>query len=225
MDNQKVGAISWNEPIKVGKVDRSNEFLRLNDGSNVVRIFTDSYQTSVHRYKTEQDKDKDLGKRIPCSAPTHKVCPLCSDGNKAGLRWLLGVIERTSGTTRILDVGPAVMTQLQKYNKTERYGSPQKYDIDITMDKSAPPASMFLVLPFPPDAMKEEDLKKVREFDLKRLEQLTTSPAPDFVLKLMNTYREKQGLPPKVWSASTATPVSASVEIQGSEFDFPQVDA
>lgn len=146
------GEISWDADVYGGQEKKQTNnkdlWLRLEDGSNVIRLVTQPFQYLVHK-GIKKKGDKGFGQKVKCSK-VHGSCPLCEMGLKAGPRWFLGVIDRKSNSYRVLDVSYQVFSQIRKLaRKTEVWGDPTKYDIDICVDKNGGPTGYYSVQPIP----------------------------------------------------------------------------
>lgn len=185
------GEISWNDDNFDGdnkkKENNKDIWLRLKEGSNEVRLITQPYQYLVHKYKKEGDPG--FGQKVYCSS-ANGSCPLC-DGfegqkpDKAKARWLLGVINRADGTAKILDVSYAVFGSIRKLARG-RWGDPTKYDIDIIVDKNAPPNGYYSVQPIEKTPLSATDQKLKDDFDLDELKRKVTPPTPEQVQKRLD---------------------------------------
>jgi hypothetical protein len=178
------GEISWNDDVFAGDKKQTNSkdlFIRLDEGSNEMRIVTQPFQYLVHKYKKEDDKG--FGQKVHCSM-MHGSCPLCATGDKAKARWLLGVISRKTGTYKILDISFAVFGQIRKYARATRWGDPTKYDIDIIVDKNGGATGYYSVQAIPKEPLSAED-QKVRDtqVDLDDLKRRVTPPSAEVVQK------------------------------------------
>ena len=79
------GELSWDSEFGGGsqKKPQSNwadTFLKLEKGSNEMRVVTSPYQYLVHVYKKDESNPKDFGQKVFCSNTPD--CPLCLMGNK-----------------------------------------------------------------------------------------------------------------------------------------------
>lgn len=144
------GEMSWNDDVNFGggEKKKKDEFLRLDDGSNVVRLLTQPHQYTTHK-GIKKAGEKGYGRKVSCSA-IHGSCPLCDLGHKVSSRWFLGVLDRKSGAYRILDISYQVFSQIRKLaRKVDVWGDPSKYDIDIIVDRNGKPADYYSVQPIP----------------------------------------------------------------------------
>jgi hypothetical protein len=181
------GEVSWNDDVFGGENKKQTNskdlFLRLDDGSNEIRIVTPPFQYLVHKYKKEGDIG--FGQKVKCSA-IYGSCPLCALGDKAKPRWLLGVISRKTGTYKILDISFAVFGQIRKYARnTKNFGDPTKYDINIEVDKNGSPTTYYTVQALSKEPLSADD-QKIRDtqVDLDDLKRRVTPPTPDQVQKI-----------------------------------------
>lgn len=184
------GEVNWNDEVQgVGNGNKNKEankdlWMRLEEGSNELRLVTQPFQYLVHKYKKEGDPG--FGQKVYCSS-IHKSCPLCDLGDKAKPRWLLGVISRKTGTYKILDVSFAVFSQIRKLAKnTQRWGDPTKYDIDIVVDKNGGATGYYSVQPISKEPLSAADTVIKESADLDDLKRRVTPPTPDLVQKRLD---------------------------------------
>jgi hypothetical protein len=184
------GEVSWSDDVFGGDKKNANNnkdlFLRLDEGSNEMRIVTQPFQYLVHKIKKDPNNPKDFGQKVSCSA-AHGNCPACESGDKAKPRWLLGVISRKTGTYKILDISFAVFSQIRKYARnTARWGDPTKYDIDIVVDKNGSPMSYYSVQAISKEPLSAADQMIKDAADIDDLKRRVTPLTPDQVQKRMN---------------------------------------
>jgi hypothetical protein len=184
------GEVSWDENVGGGggKFTSSKDlFMRLKNGSNEVRIITNPQQYMVHKYKPEGAQG--FGNKVMCSA-FHGSCPLCKEGDKAKPRWYVGVIDLTSHTYKILDIGSAVFLAI-KTLKSGRWGDPKGYDIDIVMNTNNPPQSFYAVQPIEKRPLTIEEQQIRDGVDYEDLKRRVTPPTPDKVLERIAFFNSK----------------------------------
>lgn len=226
MANVKYGLTSWDDVVLGGnnqsRENRKDKWLRLNKGSNVVRIVTLPHEYLTHNFKEEGDKG--FGTKIKCSK-FHGSCPICdmvSDERKelrAKRRWFVEVIDRKTQTLKTLDISSAIFGPIQKYSRMEVWGSPFKYDIDIQVDPSAGPQGYYTVAPLPHSPLSPADLEMKDSVNLDELKRLTTPPTPEEVRAMMNRYLEKNGGKAQMKNGKAAV----AMEDEG-EYSFPPVE-
>lgn len=180
MTNVIHGEVPWGEVNTEGpaKADGRDTFLRLEKGSNIVRIVTAPHQYTSHRYKKEGDPG--FGHKIMCSV-MHGSCPLCALGDKPKRRWLLGVIDRRTKSYKILDIGIAVFKSIQTLTRDDEWGEPSKYDLDIKMDPNGGAQNYYAVMPKIPRPLNAEDIQIKDMVDAEELKRRTLPPEPDKV--------------------------------------------
>lgn len=184
----KFGEVAWNDDLYAGQEKKQTNskdlWMRLDEGSNELRLITQPHQYLVHKYKKEGDTG--FGQKVNCSSANGE-CPLCKLGDKPKLRWLLGVISRKTGTYKILDVSYAVFGQIRKLaQNTARWGSPEKYDIDIVIDKNGGAVGYYTVQPISKEPLSAADQLIKDNVDLEDLKKRVTPPDAAFVQRRMD---------------------------------------
>lgn len=181
MSKAGYGLTSWDD-IELGTNNPMNNkdlFLKLDGGSNIVRVLTNPFAYEVHTYKEEGDPG--FGQRVLCSKE-HGQCPLCDIGNKSKKRWYLGVIDRKTQTYKLLDIGGAVCNGIQVLSRDEEYGAPIKYDIDIKVNKNGGPTNYYNVVPRPPRPLSDADITLKSKVDIEDLQRRCSPPTPSQVV-------------------------------------------
>lgn len=221
-DTVRFGVTTWDEvEIKSGNSFQSKKdvFMRLENGSNVIRCVTRPHQYHVHVFKEEGDSG--FGDKIMCSMPGHGSCPLCEKGDRPKRRWYLGVIDRKAGQYKILDISVSVFKAIQELSRDEDYGDPMKYDVDIKVDKKGGATGYYTVIPKPPKPLTAADIEIKNGVNTEDLQRKCTPISPEKVLERMAAARARKG------KAPAAKPSSApmSVDMTGSDDDltFPVV--
>lgn len=205
------GEVSWNDDVFPGsdgkKTNNSKDlFLRLEEGSNEMRLVTQPFQYLVHKYKKEGDPG--FGQKVSCSS-IHGSCPLCATNDKAKPRWLLGVISRKTGTYKILDISFAVFSQIRKLARnTQRWGDPTKYDIDIVVDKNGGATGYYSVQPISKEPLSAADQKIKDDADLDDLKRRVTPPTADVVQKRLDKINGVAAPSNPATAAAVAAPTS-----------------
>ncbi len=167
------------------KQQQKDLFLRLVDGNNEVRLVTAPYQYLIHKYKKEPNNPRDFGQKVGCSA-IHGSCQLCDAGDKAKPRWYFGVIDRKTGTYKVLDVSYAVFQDIRKLARNERWGDPTKYDIDIMVDKKGGATGYYTVMPIGKEPLSASDQVLKDNADLEDLKRRCTPPTIEQVQKRLD---------------------------------------
>jgi hypothetical protein len=182
---KKVGEISWTEPLGSGKkrVDFKDLYLNLANGSNMVRVITQPYQFYVHKYKPSEDT-KGYGFRIGCTTDP-KTCPVCKLENKPNRKWAIGVIDRKTNTTKILEITWMIFKSLQTYADDSEWGPPIKYDVNIIKDPTTP-SQFYSVVPKPAKPLSASDQQLIDAFDFSELERKCQPVAVEKVQERLN---------------------------------------
>lgn len=160
------GEISWETEEKQfdNKSLGKDAWMRLEKGSNVVRILTKPFQYVVHKAVKKESEGADpkkFGQKVKCSDPVgQKDCPLCEMGHKPGVRWFVGVLDKKTVSYKVLDISYQVYSQIKKLSDNKEYwGDPTKYDIDIIVDKNGGPTGYYSVQPLPHKPLTPEQQK------------------------------------------------------------------
>ena len=169
----KFGEQNWDD-VKISGDKEKTEFMRLQEGSNLVRILTLPYAYYQHRF--EPKGGKQWGYRISCSDPVHKNCPLCEQGNKPVRKWFLGVIDRRTNSYKILDVGFTIFKGLQLLARDEDWGpSLDAMDCDLINNPSQG-AQRYSVVCKPKRPLSASDLQIKEENGVEALIKRSTPP-------------------------------------------------
>lgn len=225
----KFGEISWEEAGNSSEKKNNNYkdvFLRLENGSNELRLITKPFQYLVHKYKPEGDKG--FGKNVRCSA-INGSCPLCETGDKAKTRWYLGVITRNTNTYKLLDISFSVFSQIKKLaQNTKRWGDPTKYDIDIIVDKNGGATGYYSVQAVGKEPLTAADMKIQDSVDIEDLKRRVAPPTYEQVQKRLEKIHQDLGTAFKLTSTKSevksSTPAPVSME-DDEETEFPSYDS
>lgn len=204
MSTKVVGKISWDEGDVGG-----NDFLSLEEGSNVVRLFSSPYQFYTAFVTDASGKNRKLRSAV-------KDCPLVQRGEKIQARWYVAALSRKTGKPGILEVGPQIFKQIVALSKKPKWGDPRAYDLDIVRQpKGSQP--LYVVSPEPKEALTSEEKALVNGFLEKvDLAKMTEAPTPDEVLEKLGEMGQ-----PMAARTSTAAASTASVSTDSSDdFDF-----
>lgn len=172
------GEPSWEDSTGGNKTSNKDIWMKLDNGSNEMRLLTKPYPYFCHTYKKEGDPG--YGQKINCSK-INGSCPLCDAGDKAKKRYLVGVLDRRTNAFKILDISSKIYDDLKKLNANKHWGDPLKYDISIEKDKNAPPASYYAVQPLSKSPLSAEDQLVRDDAPLDILVEKTTPPTPEYV--------------------------------------------
>ena len=188
--SEKFGLVSWDEDVNTGANQnrKRDEYMRLQGGSNRLRLVTKPFQYWVHKWKEEGMQG--FGEKVYCSM-FHGACLCCAADDKPKRRWFAGVIDRKTGTYKILDMGVAVYQKIQNYSRDEDWGDPGQYDIDVVVDKNGGATGYYNVIAKPKQPMSDEDVKLKQNVDLEELKRRCLPPTPEGVEKRLAGIRSK----------------------------------
>jgi len=209
------GLTNWDE-VEIKKPNQGNkrvDYMKLDNGDNVVRIITKPHEYTLYRYKTNKD-DPGYGTRI--LAPVgYDSDPLKEKGLKPQRRWLVGVISRRTQAYNILDLSPQAFKGIQELVRDEDWGDPSQYDLNIKVDKQAGPSGYYTIIPKSKKPLSAADLELKQQVDLDDLKRRCTPPTPEQVIERIKAIDEK---------SNGGTEATATTEGDEEDINFPAVD-
>ena len=128
-------------------------FARLGNGNNFFRIVTDPYKYFSIKYKNPNEKG--FGKRINTAWPLHDDCPAKAAGFKPKKRYLVGVIDRSDGEIKILDMSIMVYEQLRAIKDAIDGGDIKSFDINVRVNREASATNYYMVMAQPASPLSE----------------------------------------------------------------------
>ena len=218
MTNQ-YGLVTW-DSVEFSKKSssnrRSDDFIRLQGGSNVLRLVTRPFQYNFHKFKADPNDKSDYGVKIKCSMPNGS-CPLCdlpddNPGKRVHQRWYIGVIDRRTQSYKILDMSSTVFQAVKGLTQKDKWGDPGNYDIDIVVDKNAGVTGYYSVYPEPKEPLSDQDIEiRKTQVNKELLLKLCEPFTPERALEKMTKAREKAGVAAPVGHvAPAADPTTTS---------------
>lgn len=225
MTNNRFGATSWDEvEVKQAKKPTRDQFMRLENGSNVVRVITQPHEYLVHRVKLDPS-DPGFGERI-MSSQYHGRDPLMEPpySSKPKRRWYVGVIDRKTQSYKILDMSVQVFKGIQELVRDEDWGNPNQYDIDIKVDKSAGPSAYYSVIPKSKKPLSPADLEIKQNVDLDELKRKCTPPTPEQVEQRIAALKARKAGAATGTTAATSMSTVDTSDDSSDDFDFPAVN-
>jgi hypothetical protein len=186
-----LGVKSWSE-MNFGngqqKESAKTEFLRLEQGSNVVKIVTDPYEFLIHRYKSPLSTQSYGDKLMSCfPAGTRsfelgvdpffdkKVSEAKDDKEKKAARpqsrWYIGVIEKKTMTFKLMEASYSLVKAIVQIAKDEDYGDPKRYYLDIKVDRNGGATGYYTVVPKPPMPLSLEEQSIIESIDIESIEK------------------------------------------------------
>ena len=144
------GATSWDIDTNNGFKPRENTkdlYLRLEQGSNVVRVLTKPHEYLCHQWKVNP-ADPGFGSRVNSSKFYGSDVLEEKYNSKAKRRWMLYVIDRKTASVKLLDISKSVFDGIRELVRdNDDWGDPSQYDIDIKVDKQGGPTNYYKVIP------------------------------------------------------------------------------
>lgn len=210
------GLTEWNNvELGSGRSSSKIDYLKLTNGSNVVRILTKPFQYSVHLYKAHINDDGFGTRIVACEGSD----PLVEAGSKPKKRWLLGIIDRKTNSYKVIDISTTVFKSIQELVRDSDWGDPSQYDVDIKVDNRGGPTGYYSVIAKPKKPLTAEDLEIKQTIDLDALKQRSSPLSYDKALELMRVVQAKS---PHFQAKKNgeSTPVVSSVDDDDDE-DFP----
>lgn len=211
MSDLKYGEVDWNEGSVAGG---GSEFMKLEQGDNVVRIFTKPHQFHVCWLKDVSGANKKLRSAM-------KDCPLVKRGEKIQTRWLVGVINRNKGRAEILEIGSQIYKGIKNLINDPDWGDPTNYDVNIKRGRPGE-NPLYGVLSKPHKKLTEEDASLIAEFsETTDLKKLTMPPTAEEVAQRL---AEIEGVAPSSGggngvSGQAAKPSGAPIDDSTFNFD------
>jgi hypothetical protein len=183
------GKTSWDQTGNTFDKTKGTEFMRLNEGSNILRIVSNPYQYWVHTL--ENVNGKAFVKQQCSKSPTEKRCPFCEMGNKSRKRYYLGVIDKKLGMYKILDLSNGVSGDIVSLTGDLDWGPPENgvfgYDLDFINKRSNPPASRISIVPKPKKPLTADEIVLAEKVDLEELDRRSTPPTYEKALERFNS--------------------------------------
>lgn len=216
----KFGEVSWDDiefnqkPAAQGEAKQALpfEFMKLVDGKKVlthtVRIMGMPIAYLTHYWEPKGD-DLDLSKlkrkgySFMCTR-SQGACILCNmkvkdqSGKEVAMKpkqkFYIPVLDRADGKIKVIDASAAIAKDIKNLNDNKKWGSPLKYDIDITVNPDADPQSFYKVAPNIPEPLTEDELKLRESFPLEALKERAKPLSPSELADKINgilTYLKK----------------------------------
>jgi hypothetical protein len=207
------GEIDWNEADLPSGKGGKNDFMRLKEGENVVRIMGNPVQSYIH-WITLPD-----GQQRKIVSPNNPA--LVKKLEDAGFRrqpnWLIKVLDRADEQFRLLEVGNQIFKGIQTLFNNPKWGKVTNYDISINRGpKGQQP--LYTVTPNPKEPVDSSVKQKFVEFnDRINLDKLITPMPSQDICKLLGINMPKD-------KDEESEPKTASTKTGGNakkfEFEF-----
>lgn len=254
----KFGEVSWDDiefnQKPSGQSEEKKglpfEFMKLVDGKKVmthtVRVLGMPIAYLTHYWEPKGD-DLDLSKlkrkgySFMCTR-SQGTCILCNmkvkDQNgkevpmKPKQKFYIPVLDRADGKIKVIDASSAIAKDIKNLNDNKKWGSPLKYDIDITVNPEADPQSFYKVAPNIPEPLTAEELALREKFPMEAVKERAKPLSPSELAEKVNGIleylkKDKQDasavkvVDVKVKSAESAQQLTVSDLPKFEEQDFP----
>jgi len=120
--------LDWGS-VSGGGSNNSTPFLKLEPGTNQIRIVGKPYQVNIHWEKGLDGSNK----KIICLGAN---CPICKVGRVPMSRFQVLAINRATNKVEILEGGPKIFGEFKNFALDPDYGDPTKYDFKIKKEGS-----------------------------------------------------------------------------------------
>jgi hypothetical protein len=177
------GEIDWNEAdLPSPKGGGKNDFLRLKEGENVVRIMGNPVQSYIHWVTLPDGAQRKIVS--PANSPA-----LIKKLEEAGFRrqpnWILKVLDRSDDQFKLLEIGNQIYKGIQTLFNNPKWGKVTGYDISINRGpKGQQP--LYSVTPNPKESLESNFKQKFIDFnDRVNIDKLIAPMPAEEVAKML----------------------------------------
>lgn len=175
------GEIDWNSG-DAGASGSKTEFMRLEQGTNTVRIMGNPHQYYVHWLELDDGTKRKVSS--PLSDPD-LLKKLEEEDFRRKPRWIIKVLDRSDDTFKLLEIGSQIYNGIRALYNNAKWGKVTEYDIDIIRGK---PGSnpLYSVQPNPREKLDAQFKEAFMEFnDSVNIDALTRPEDPSVVKELL----------------------------------------
>ena len=119
------GEVDWNSGDTGAP---KNDYMRLEEGENVVRVMGNPTQFYIHWLTTQDGSKKKIVSPIDSMA---LVGRLEDAGFKRQTRWIVKVLDRNDDSFKVLEVGSQIYNGIRSLFNNPKWGKVTDYDISI----------------------------------------------------------------------------------------------
>ena len=128
MANVTFGEVDWNTGDSGGSSSSASDFMRLEQGENVVRVMGNPTQFYVH-WLTCSDGSK---RKVVSPIDNPEMVRRLEDaGFKRQARWLVKVLDRTDDRFKALEIGAQIYNGIRALYNNEKWGKVTAYDLSV----------------------------------------------------------------------------------------------
>ncbi len=181
MSDLKYGEVDWNSG-DAGSGGKKAEFMKLTEGSNVVRIMANPIQYYVHWLELPDGSRKKLNSPVDSPDLVRKLED-AGFGKKAS--WLVKVLDRKDDTFKILEIGSQIYNGVKALFNNPKWGKVTQYDVTINKGpKGAQP--LYTVTPDPKEPLDKSLQDKFVKFnDQLNIDRLISPSDPKHICELL----------------------------------------
>lgn len=178
--------IDWND-AEAGREKRVSDFMKLDEGENIIRVMSNPIKTHVHWVKTAENKDRKI---TSPEGSAELVRRLEEAGFKKQPSYMIKILDRKDDVFKLLEVGPQIFKGIQLLNANPKWANVTNYDISITKGpKGQQP--LYNVTPNPKERLDGNLINKYQDFnDRVNLDKLTSPMPEQEILKLLGWQSE-----------------------------------
>ena len=206
------GEIDWNEAdLPSPKGSGKNDYIRLKEGENVVRIMGNPVQTYIHWLTLPDGSQRKIVS--PSSNPA-LVRRLEDAGFRRQPNWIIKVLDRSDDEFKLLEVGNQIYKGIQTLYNNPKWGKVTGYDVSINRGpKGQQP--LYSVTPNPKESLETSFKQKFVDFnDRVNIDKLI-SPIPSEEIEKMLGLSSESSQQEETPSKGTKTVKSSAMT-----FDF-----
>lgn len=199
------GEIDWNSG-DAGTGGAKTEFMRLQQGTNTVRVMGNPHQFYIHWLELSDGSKKKINSPIGDQELLRELDEL---GFKRKPRWFVKVLDRSDETFKLLEIGSQIYNGIRALYNNPKWGKVTQYDLDVLRGKPGT-NPLYSVQPNPKEALPPELKSSFQEFnDSINIDALTKPADPEEI-------RQMLGLSP----GSMTEDSSSQSEDDFGDFDF-----
>lgn len=204
------GEIDWNEAdLPSPKGSGKNDYIRLKEGENVVRIMGNPVQTYIHWLTLPDGSQRKIVS--PASNPA-LVRRLEDAGFRRQPNWIIKVLDRSDDEFKLLEVGNQIYKGIQTLYNNPKWGKVTGYDISINRGpKGQQP--LYSVTPNPKESLETSFKQKFVDFnDRVNIDKLISPIPSEEIEKMLGLSSES--------SSQEETPSKGTKTVKSSAMTF-----
>jgi hypothetical protein len=181
MSEIKFGEVDWNSG-DAGNSGSKTNFLRLQQGDNVVRVMGNPVQSYVHWLELPDGSKRKINS--PVDSP-ELVERLEEAGFKRKPSWIVKVLDRKENEFKLLEIGSQIFNGIRGLVNNKKWGKVTQYDITINRGpKGSQP--LYNVTPDPKEPIPSELKEKFMAFnDSLNIDRMISPSDPKYVCDLL----------------------------------------